>query len=307
MAKLDSIKKAKKSKPFGSPAASDNGRYQILIPEGAESGLIPDSDQYIGKLTNIIQNVSKQGKGNPQYVFSFQLTSPKKYRGYDFDLYCPLVEKSMWKLADTLTALGVRFTPGKQFEIDRERLKGVLVRLNIKKQAGSDGFRDQSKIQNVLPHPDGAGKKSGSGAAFPLDDEEPEEQNDAEQEEEEEEIDADDEETPEEEEDEDAEENEDEEDEDEEESEDEDEEEGDDEESEEGDDEKDDWDVAGEAQRFEEERFGKAGKGARADKAGRPRLKKDKEYADVTPKRRAGPKVVEKPVKRGRGRPPKKR
>lgn len=300
MAKLDSIKKAKKSKPFGSPAAGDNGRFRVLIPEGAESGLIPDSDQYIGKLTNIIQNVSKQGKGNPQYVFSFQLTSPKKYQGYDFDLYCPLVEKSMWKLADTLTALGVRFTPGKEFEIDRERLKGVLVRLNIKKQAGNDGFRDQSKIANVLPHPDGAGKKSKSAAAFPV--EEEEDQNEEENEEQDEdEIDADDEETPEEE-DENAEENEDEEDEDDEESGDEDEEEGDDEEGEEGDEEEGEWDTAGEAERFSKT----AGKGARANKAGRPALSKDKEYADVTPKRRAGPKVVEKPVKRGPGRPKKR-
>jgi hypothetical protein len=286
MAKLDSIKKAKRTgkaaRPFGEPHASDNGRFEILIPEGAASGIIPNSDQYIGKLTHIIENVSKKGQGNPQLVFTFQLVSPKQYRGMAFDLHCPKIPNSMWKLTDTLTALGFAVTPGKKQEVDRDKLKGTLVRLNIKEQPASDGFRAQSKIQNVLPHPDGAGKKSKNTGTFvpPSDEEEEmedeglEEQDEVEEQDEEDE----DEETIDDEEDEDAEED-----------------EGDEDEDEaEGDEnEEDEWNVAKEREAF-------------TKKAGRPRLKKDPEYADVTPKRRGGPAVVETPVKRGPGRPPKK-
>lgn len=303
MAKLDSIKKAKRGKkPFGTPAAEDNGRFEILIPPGAETGVIPDGDKYIGKLSRAGQNVSKKGKGNPQWYFTFSLVTPKAYKGMEFTQYCPLVPNSLWKLTDTCTALGVKTArrPDGSLKVDfhRDDVLNTLVRLSLKKQAGTDGFRDESKIVAVLPHPDGAGKKAKGG--FIAEVEEPEEEEQDEEMEDEETTDTD------EEEDEDVEDSEEEEsDEDEGESEededdegDEDEEESEDEEDE--DDEEGEWDTAGEAEAFSK-KAGRGGKGSQRS-TGRPKLTKDDEYADVKPVRRRGPKVEEKPVKRA-GRP----
>jgi hypothetical protein len=91
MAKIRDIKKAKRGKPFGAPNAEDDGMFSILIPEGAESGKIEASDQYIGKLMTLTKSVSQGGKGNKMWTFGFQIVKGK-YVGMDFQLYCPLVD-----------------------------------------------------------------------------------------------------------------------------------------------------------------------------------------------------------------------
>lgn len=274
MAKLSNIKKAKRtaspSRPFGSP--SENEAFEILIPEGAASGRIPAGDQYIGKLTTLISNVSRGGQGNPQLVFGFELVTPRDFRGMDFQLYCPKVDKAMWKLGDTLTALGIKYEPGKPFKLQKAEVLGTLVRMIIKDEQNSQTGRDQSKLVAVLPHPDGAGKKAKSAGFVP-----PEEEDDDEEEDTSIVGDEEDDDEPT---DEDEEEEEDDEDE-EEEDEAEDEEEG-----------SDDWSQS-------------MTKAASAlPRRGRPKLAKDDTYEEeeVTPRKRRGPAVVETPVKK-RGRP----
>ena len=284
MAKLDQIKKAQR-KPFGDPAAGDNGRFTVLIPEGAETGVIPDG-QYPGKSTNLIRNVSQGGKGNPQWVFTFSIIKGK-YRGMDFDLHCPLILNSLWKLTDTCTALGLKKNSKGEFDFDRTDALNVLVMLEVKLQKGTGGYRDQSKVMRVLPWPDGAGTKA-KGSTFVVpeetdeedesDEERPEEQDEVTEEDEIEYEDTDEEAT-------DEAEGED----------DEGNEEGDEEEGEEGDEEPGKgWNTAKERAQFDRV----------AKRPGRPRLARDTEV-DVTPKRRVGPKMMEQPVKRGPGRPKK--
>jgi hypothetical protein len=175
MAKAAAVREAKKAErtPFSSPSADES--VEILIPEGAESGQIPAGDQYIGKCLGFVQGESK-GSGNPMLTWTFTMHEGD-FAGMDFTFWTPLTENSMWKLADTLTALGVDWEPGVPLSISSKQVAGTLVRMNIK----DDKFegRDRSKLAGILPHPDGAGKKAKKGFTVPSNAEEDEEEEEA--------------------------------------------------------------------------------------------------------------------------------
>lgn len=157
MAKLNEVKKAKRSakpdSPFGTPAADET--FEILIPEGAESGKIPAGDQYIAKLIGLKKDNSKSS-GNPMWVWTFTIIKGD-FQGLDFTLWTSLQSNALWKLADTLTALGVPWEPGQPINFKLREILGTLVRLRIKDDK-RDG-RELSKLDAVLPHPKGAGTK----------------------------------------------------------------------------------------------------------------------------------------------------
>jgi hypothetical protein len=283
MAKIRDIKKAKRGKPFGAPNAEDDGMFSILIPEGAESGKIEASDQYIGKLMTLTKSVSQGGKGNKMWTFGFQIVKGK-YVGMDFQLYCPLVPNAMWKLADTLAALGVKYVPGKEINFKRSEVIGTLVRLIIGDGKTQDGSREISKLVGVLPHPDGAGKKSKKRDFVPV--EEPEEDEpEAEDEDAEEDTEGTEEDEEEGNEDEEGEE----------ESDDEMEEERD--EGEEGDDESSEDDDEGPTEWEEPPPSPPHKKGRKAARSEEDE-EGDEEYARPSPKRRGGPPVEERPAKK---------
>jgi hypothetical protein len=284
MAKIRDIKKAKRGKPFGAPNAEDDGNFSILIPEGAESGKIPASDQYIGKLMTLTKSVSQGGKGNKMWTFGFQIVKGK-YVGMDFQLYCPLVPNAMWKLADTLAALGVKYVPGKEINFKRSEVIGTLVRLIIGDGKTQDGSREISKLVGVLPHPDGAGKKSKKRDFVPAD--EPDEEDEPEPE------DVDDEEGDEATDDEEGDEGEGEEGDEEGDEEGSDDEEGEEGDDEEGDDEKDEDDEGP----WEEPPPSPPKRGRKAARSEEDE-EGDEEYARPSPKRRGGPPVEERPAKK---------
>jgi len=159
MAKASEVRDQKTSKqsPFGKPA--DDEVTEILIPEGAESGKIPADDQYIGRCLGFIQEESKKS-GNPMLTWTFTMEEGD-FIGMDFTLWTPMTANAMWKLADTLTALGVKWEPGVPLSLRSKDVKNVLVRMKIVDYEG----RDRSKLQTILPHPDGAGVKA-KGAGF---------------------------------------------------------------------------------------------------------------------------------------------
>lgn len=171
MAKADAVRSGK---PFADPSADEI--FEILIPEGAESGKIPSGDDYILQCLSVTFGKAKSS-GNPMYTFVFTIFEGD-YKGMDFELYCPLTDNALWKLSDTLTALGQKVTPGKPMKVRASDLKGVLVRGVIIDDKTNTG-REVSKLQATLPHPDGAGTKGGKGFVVPKkadEDEEDEEQ-----------------------------------------------------------------------------------------------------------------------------------
>ena len=174
MAKASAVREAKKAErtPFSSPAANED--VEIIIPEGAESGLIPAGDQYIGRCLGFVHEESKSS-GNPMLTWTFTMHEGD-YKGMDFTLWTTLTENSMWKMSDVLTALGIEWEPGVPLRINTKMVAGRLVRMSIV----DDKFegRSRSKLKSILPHPDGAGTMAkGKGFTVPskVDDDEEEE------------------------------------------------------------------------------------------------------------------------------------
>lgn len=167
MAKKTEVKKAKRAgkpdSPFGKPSADEV--FDILIPEGAETGKIPASDQYIGKLLSLTKETSKTS-GNPMWTWVFTIAEGD-YAGLDFTMWTPLTPNALWKLADTLTALGIDWKPGEPVSFKLAEVLGTLVRLVIKDDKLPDSGREVSKLAAVLPHPKGAGTKGKKGFIVP--------------------------------------------------------------------------------------------------------------------------------------------
>lgn len=306
MATLKAVKTAKRTGPAANPfkkrPAADES-FELLIPEGAESGKIPAGDQYIGKLIDIAKDKSKE-KQTPMWVLKFSIVKGK-YKGMDFTMWLVLSPNALWKVADSLTALGVQWEPGTPMTFKAKEVLGTLVRLIIIDDKDQTGTRDVSKLAGLLPHPDGAGKKGAKGFVVPSK-EEPEEEDEAEEQDDEDDTEDDDEVG----EDDDGEEEEDED-----EADDEEEEEGDEEEDDaevDADDEEDEEDDDEESEEDDDSPLLKAGKKTLDPKLNKKGIQRKRAltkkgakdgYGRVSPKRRAGPEVkatTVKPKKRSR-------
>ncbi len=149
--------------PFGNPSTDEV--FDILIPEGAATGKIPARDDYVGKIFALLKKEAKSS-GNPMWVFTASITEGE-YRGMDFDLFCPLTPNALWKLADTLAALGIKFSAGQPVSFKRSDIIGVGCRLVIKDDRNQDGTREVSRLAGLLPHPKGAGYKDGVSSFVP--------------------------------------------------------------------------------------------------------------------------------------------
>lgn len=183
MAKLQDLKNstrtARPDAPFSRP--SNDETIELLIPEGAETGQIPVG-KYPGKLLSVTKDVSKKrddgSGGNPMLVWVFTIVDGP-YVGMDFTMWTALTPNSLWKLSDTLKAIGVAYTPGEKFAISNGELKGTLVLLDIIDDKMMNG-RKVSKLSQILPSPDGAGTK-GKGKARLQKAEEPDEEEEEEE------------------------------------------------------------------------------------------------------------------------------
>lgn len=82
------------------------------------------SGDYLMKCTGVSEDVSKQQ--NEMYVFKFEGLE-KAAKGRGFRLHCTLGEKSIWKLRQTLRALGVPIPEGSDGEFDPDDVVNVEV------------------------------------------------------------------------------------------------------------------------------------------------------------------------------------
>lgn len=159
-----------RSTQFGKPKTGEV--WDIDIPEDIDSrGRIPAGDKYLGKLVDVKKDKAKSS-GNPMFVWSFLIVSGPQ-AGRDFNLYTALTPDSMWKVVETLEALGVEVTPGEPVRVNKRDLIGRMCLMNI--QDDSYNGRPTSKLNGIAPHPKGAGVKSakpGISAAVAEDEEE---------------------------------------------------------------------------------------------------------------------------------------
>lgn len=89
----------------GSPAGSfvaDNFEVDLTGVQ-ANSYVIPDGS-YKVKCKDIEQGVSKAG--NPQFIWTFEV-SEGQYAGFELKTFTAITPAAMWKVAETVQALGI--------------------------------------------------------------------------------------------------------------------------------------------------------------------------------------------------------
>ena len=143
--------------PFGKPANEDV--FEFEFPAAGSGSRIEASDDYIGKCISVTKSVSKSG--NDMLVWGFVVTKGP-HSGRDFTLYTALTPAAMWKVAETMLAFGVEGEEGDKMRIRAKDLIGVSVRMRIVDDEYNG--RPTSKIDGVLPHPKGAGYRSGTSS-----------------------------------------------------------------------------------------------------------------------------------------------
>jgi hypothetical protein len=83
------------------PAGADN--FEVDLTNVQDNFSIPDG-KYKVKCTEIEQNVSKGG--NPMFVWTFQVVEGQ-YAGFESKVFTAITPAAMWKVAETVQALGV--------------------------------------------------------------------------------------------------------------------------------------------------------------------------------------------------------
>lgn len=86
----------------GAPASADE--FAVDLTEVESSGLIPDGT-YRVKCANVEQSVSKGG--NPMFVWDFEIVGSTQYDGRILKVFTAITPAAMWKVAETVVALGI--------------------------------------------------------------------------------------------------------------------------------------------------------------------------------------------------------
>ena len=141
--------------PFGAP--KDNDDEFSVNPSSAQNGggyLIPDGD-YPALLVDLRKGFSKNG--NPQWIWTFAIMSGE-HAGKEFSLFTALTPSALWKVAETVEALGLGKGGTVSKFIKNEALSRRCI-ISIRKETYNG--QERSSIVKVLPHPDGPGPVTG--------------------------------------------------------------------------------------------------------------------------------------------------
>lgn len=104
--------------PSQSSAPSNDAFEVDLSDVQDQSYAIPDGT-YKAKCIEVSQDVSKSG--NPMFVWEFELTEGK-YAGRTFKSWTAITPAAMWKVAETVIALGI----GQQGQVVKFKRQDVL-------------------------------------------------------------------------------------------------------------------------------------------------------------------------------------
>ncbi len=142
------------SNPFKTPQDNDHV-FEVDLGE-VSSSTIPEG-KYIGRLVDIEKSTSKSG--NPMWVWHFTIVEGE-YAGMEFRLYTALTPAALWKVAETLEALGIE---GQNVKFTPKEVLNTLVVMVI----NDDDYNGQlrSQLSGIYPHPKGAGTKYKSDKA----------------------------------------------------------------------------------------------------------------------------------------------
>ena len=126
----------------GSPATDDE--FAVDLTEVQDQSLMPDGT-YRVRCANVEQSVSKGG--NPMFVWDFEV-SGGQYAGRVFKVFTAITPAAMWKVAETVQALGVGET-GKVVKFKRSDVVGKECGAVVEKTEYNGNERSQ--ISRVIP------------------------------------------------------------------------------------------------------------------------------------------------------------
>ena len=90
--------------PASAPSAPAADEFAVDLTDVESSGLMPDGT-YRVKCANVEQSVSKGG--NPMFVWDFEVVGGTQYDGRILKVFTAITPAAMWKVAETVVALGI--------------------------------------------------------------------------------------------------------------------------------------------------------------------------------------------------------
>lgn len=127
----------------GSGVSPSAGTFEVDLSKVQSSYTVPDGE-YTLQLVGVEQGMSKAE--NPMYIWDFIIVDDPQYAGREFKVFTALTPSAMWKVAETVEALGigaqgsvVRFT---REQVISRRCKGIIEKTEY------DGV-ERSQIQTL--------------------------------------------------------------------------------------------------------------------------------------------------------------
>lgn len=119
------------------PANDDPKRY--CIPDG----------EYAVRVTNVNKEESKAG--NPMFVWDFEVCDGG-HNGHSMRVWTAMTPAALWKLSETVEALGLGEN-GQAVKFSKQKALGRRALAQVTAEEYNSKWN--SKIQKLLPHPDG--------------------------------------------------------------------------------------------------------------------------------------------------------
>lgn len=129
--------------PTAQGASRVNDDFEVDLTDVESQGIIP-AGSYRAKCVNVDQSISKGG--NPMFVWDFEILEGQG-RGRILKVFTAITPAAMWKVAETVIALGVGQT-GEIVKFKRSDVIGKECGVKIEDTEYNGNVRSQ--IQNVM-------------------------------------------------------------------------------------------------------------------------------------------------------------
>lgn len=133
--------------PFAATKEADV--FEVDLSNVQEGFRIPPG-QYPARLVSLEKKDSKAG--NPMWVWDYEVTGPEQHRGFKIRNHTVLQPNALWKLNETMAALGLRPEDGQASFTKEDAINRKCV---VELVDGEYESEKRSELKKVLPHPDG--------------------------------------------------------------------------------------------------------------------------------------------------------
>lgn len=141
--------------PFGNPVQDES--FEIDLTAELQAGMVPEG-VYRGKCINVEKGVSKSSN-NPMWTWTFVIIDGP-HAGGEFKLFTAVTPAAMWKLAETLEAMGLAQN-GQATKFGKADALNTIVDLVVEHDKYQD--RPRASLVRIQAPPSGTGQKHVGG------------------------------------------------------------------------------------------------------------------------------------------------